>query len=174
MASWIRRADESGLPLLIARVILGASFIWMGISKVRSPVEFLKLIREYHIVPESMPWLLNALAVGLPYLEIFCGVLLLAGVAVRGTSLLVLGMLVAFTAAVIMRAMNIYAEVGGAFCSIKFDCGCGTGEQYVCMKVPENLLLILLSLVALLSRSRRFCLLRNLVPGPLPFRIEGY
>jgi hypothetical protein len=61
------------------------------------------------------------------------------------------------------------------FCSIKFDCGCGSGEQYICRKLPENLGLILLSLFALFSKTDRFCLWRNLVPaGKTPWRIEGY
>jgi uncharacterized membrane protein YphA (DoxX/SURF4 family) len=174
MALLVRRADESGVPLLVARVVVGGMFIWTGISKILEPIDFLKLLLQYRVLPDDMPWVVNSLAVGLPYVEVVCGILLLAGVAVRGTSLLLLGMLVAFTAAVIWRALDFYAQGGVAFCSIKFDCGCGTGEQYVCMKLPENLLLILLSLIALLSRSRRYCLLRNLVPGPLPFRIEGY
>jgi hypothetical protein len=43
------------------------------------------------------------------------------------------------------------------FCAISFDCGCGSGEVNVCGKVLENSVLWLLALLALLSRSRRFC-----------------
>lgn len=176
----MRRLDETGIPLLLARIIVGVMFIIMGAHKAGDPVAFLKLIRLYDMVPDTMPTLLNAMAILLPWVEIVCGFLLVAGIAVRGSSLLLLGMLAVFTVAVFMRAWGIYqaGNTGGqilAFCSIKFDCGCGSGEVYTCRKIPENVTLMLLSLVALLSRSDRYCAWRNLIPAnKLPWNIEGY
>ena len=37
-------------------------------------------------------------------------------------------------------------------------CGCGAGEEWICHKIPQNLGLSVLSLIALFSRSRRWCL----------------
>ncbi len=171
----LRRLDETGVPLLLARLVVGGMFVWMGFNKIAEPAEFLKLIRLYNIVPEGMPWLLNSMAALLPWLEVFCGLLLLAGIAVRGVFLIVLVLLTVFTAAIISRAMGIYHAGDIAICAIKFDCGCGSGEVYICRKVPENVGLWLLSLIGLVSSSRRFCLWRNLIPAERsPWRMEGY
>lgn len=154
----LRRIDGTGIPLLAARVLLGAMFIYTGIEKALAPIDFMKMVREYHMVPEQPALMLNLIAAVLPWLEVFCGVLLIAGVALRGTALLLLVMLIGFTIAVTLRALNIYNTQGLPFCAIKFNCGCGTGEEWICEKVPKNLGLCLLSVMILLSASRRFCL----------------
>lgn len=164
-AGWWRRADDTGIPLLVARVVLAAMFIYMGVSKVLDPIDFLKLIREYHILPEVPPHFLNLAAVILPPLEVVCGLALLVGVAVRGAAVTLFGMLWIFTTAVIIRSLSLHATGVGPYCSIRFDCGCGGGEVYICWKLLENSGLILLSALAMLSRSRRFCLSNLLQPG---------
>ena len=153
-----RRLDATGVPLLLARLVLGGVFIWLGSNKLAEPITFLKLIREYGLVPESLPWLLNTMAVALPWLEIWCGVLLLAGVAVRGTGYGMLLLLMVFSGAILLRALDIQAAEQIAFCAIKFDCGCGTGEEYVCSKLPQNLGLMALTGLVVWSRAQRFCL----------------
>lgn len=154
----LARLDQSGVPLAVARLVLGGMFIYMGWQKAWAPEVFLKHIRLYEMIPDSAYLVLNTLAVGLPWVEILCGVLLLAGVFIRGSALALLVMLVGFTIAIYMRARGIMAAEGIGLCSVEFDCGCGTGVEKMCVKLPENLMLILLSTVALFSRSRRFCL----------------
>src|SRR6266568_7775071 len=122
-----------GLLPLLARVVLGGLFIYMGVHKAMHPVEFLKLVRQYEIL--HSPVLLNLVASTLPWFEIFCGVLLLLGLWVRGTAVMLLGMLIPFTVVVFLRAMAVYHTDGGAFCAIKFDCGCGAGEVIICRKL---------------------------------------
>jgi len=135
-----------------------------GYIELSTPGRFARVIKEYGIVPESMPLLLNLIAAALPWFEVMCGVLLIAGVAVRGSALFLLVMLIGFTALVTIRAVGIYHAGGISFCQIKFDCGCGAGEVYICNKIAENATLSLLALVALASRSRRFCLRARLIP----------
>jgi uncharacterized membrane protein YphA (DoxX/SURF4 family) len=159
----IRRLDQTGLPLLAGRLVLGGMFIYLGYNKAIDPVGFLKLVREYPMVPESTPVLLNLIAVILPWLEILCGILLIAGVAVRGNAVLMLLMLAVFTGAVALRTVGIYNAEEIAFCAIKFDCGCGVGEVFICKKLLENSGLLLLSLLVLLSQSRKYCLKGNLL-----------
>src|SRR3954447_18659474 len=79
----------------VARWFLGGIFIYMGLVKALDPVTFLKLLREYELVGNSV--LLNSIASALPWFEVFCGVLLLTGVAVRGSALVLIGMLIPFT-----------------------------------------------------------------------------
>src|SRR5215471_13189295 len=79
----------------VARWALGIVFIYMGLIKALEPVAFLKLVHQYELV--HTPFLLNFIAATLPWFEVFCGVLLLTGIAVRGSALLLLLMLVPFT-----------------------------------------------------------------------------
>ena len=80
----------------------------MGLNKaLPHPEYFLKLVREYHMVGST--WLLNSIAAALPWFEVFCGLLLLFGVAVRGSALMLIAMLVPFTAIVFKRALEIAA-----------------------------------------------------------------
>jgi len=153
-----QRFTANHAVMMAARLILGVLFIYMGLNKALHPIDFLKLVREYHMIPEHPPLMLNLIAAVLPWLEVLCGALLVLGVAVRGNALLLLVMLVAFTVIVTVRALHIYHAGDIPFCAIKFDCGCGAGEEWICHKIPKNLGLCLLSLVVLLSRSRKWCL----------------
>ena len=90
---------------VLARWLLGLVFLYLGLNKALHPVEFLKLVRQYDLVQSSL--LLNSIAAALPWFEVFCGLLLLAGVAVRGTALMLVLMLVPFTVMVFRRALAI-------------------------------------------------------------------
>jgi uncharacterized membrane protein YphA (DoxX/SURF4 family) len=154
----ISRIDQTGIPLAVARLVLGGLFIYMGIKKILDPVDFLKLMRQYELLPTSWPVFLNTVAVVVPWIETFCGAALVLGVAVRGAGLVSAGMLAMFTPLILMRGLELYHETGLAFCAVNFDCGCGAGVVFLCNKLAENVGLFLLALLALLSRSRRWCL----------------
>jgi len=150
---FFRRMDATGLPSLLARLALGLMFLYTGYVKAMDAANFLKLLREYHLfAPESYVWM-NLVAITLPWLEVLCGVLLIAGIALRGTSLLVAGMLIPFTVVVTLRAVGIHNAEHIAFCAISFDCGCGTGAVNICGKIAENTGLTLLALLLVWSRT---------------------
>ena len=132
---------------ILSRWLLGALFVYMGFSKALHPEAFLKLLRQYDLT--TQPVVLNSIAACLPWFEVFCGLVLLAGVAVRGTALLLVLMLVPFTAVVLHRALGVASLQHIAFCAVRFDCGCGGGEVLICRKLVENAFLILLSLASL-------------------------
>jgi uncharacterized membrane protein YphA (DoxX/SURF4 family) len=152
--SFRSRASADRLAVL-TRWLLGAAFVYLGLSKALHPVDFLKLVRQYELVQSSLP--LNAIAIVLPWFEVFCGLLLLAGVAVRGTALLLILMLVPFTVVVVRRALVLQAARHIPFCAVKFDCGCGTGEVFICRKVLENLVFLGLSFWLLAGHGRKWC-----------------
>ena len=142
---------------VLARWWLGCVFIYMGLNKaLPHPEYFLKLVRQYDMV--TNPFLLNSIGAALPWFEVYCGVLLLAGVAVRGSALNLVAMLVPFTLIVLKRALAIAATSGVPFCAVKFDCGCGAGEVFICNKLVENTVLLLLSAWLLTGRGRQLCL----------------
>jgi len=149
----------------LVRWILGALFVYMGMNKALHPVDFLKLVHEYNLVKNY--WLLNAIAAALPWFEVFCGLLLLAGVAVCGTALWLILMLVPFTGIVFHRALGLQAALHIPLCAVKFDCGCGNGEVFICRKLSENFTLLALSVWLLFRPGRNFRLRRSRA-GPRP------
>ena len=162
--SWLSRLDRSGIPLLLARVFVGGWFIYHGFLKVGDPVDFLKVLREYELLPLDPPYIINGLAVTLPWIEVVGGMALLLGVALRSAAVLMIVMLGTFTAAVLLRASGVQAETGQSFCDIAFDCGCGGGIINVCKKALENGSLFLASFIPLFSHSRRFCFAKRSSP----------
>jgi hypothetical protein len=129
----------------------------MGLHKaLPHPQVFLNLVRQYHLV--TSPILLNLIGAALPWFEVFCGLLLLAGVAVRGAALNSVVMLVPFTIVVLKEALRRAAVEGIPFCAVKFDCGCGAGKVFICHKLVENTVLLLLSVWLLAGRGRPLCL----------------
>jgi len=140
---------------VLIRWVLGALFVYMGLTKALHPVDFLKLVHQYDLVHDYR--LLNAIASALPWFEVFCGLLLLAGVAVRGSALLLIAMLVPFTWIVFQRALSMQAALHIPFCAVKFDCGCGGGEVFICRKLLENLVLLALAIGVLSGCGRNLC-----------------
>jgi len=106
---------------------------------------------------------LNSIAAALPWFEIFCGLLLLTGVAVRGAALTLMLMLVPLTVLVFHRALAIQSALAIPFCMVKFDCGCGTGVVFICHKLLENFLLIMMSGWLLAGYGRQFSLRFDLI-----------
>jgi len=132
----------------------------MGLAKALAPVDFLKLLREYQFL--SSPWPLNAVAAILPWFEVFCGILLVTGIAARATSAIVAALFFFFSIAIASRALALQSELQVPFCAVSFDCGCGAGEVFVCAKLTENLAWVTLALWLTLSRH---------IPGkPFPWR----
>jgi uncharacterized membrane protein YphA (DoxX/SURF4 family) len=157
-----RSRVAADLFAVIARWLLGAAFVYLGLNKALHPVEFLKLMRQYDMV--ESPLGLNSAAAILPWFEVFCGLLLLTGVAVRGTALMLVLMLVPFTILVFRRALAIQSALAIPFCMVKFDCGCGNGEVFICRKLLENLFFTALSVWLLAGYGRALCLRHTLMP----------
>jgi uncharacterized membrane protein YphA (DoxX/SURF4 family) len=142
--------------VLSARYLVGGVFIYMGLYKALHPVEFLKLVRQYDVFHDY--WSLNLVASALPWFEIFCGLLLVLGMAVRGTAVMLVVMLVPFSILVLLRALAIQQTGGLPFCAIKFDCGCGAGEVFICRKLAENVVLTALAVALVFWPRCRWCL----------------
>lgn len=147
------RPASIDLAAALARWLIGALFVYMGLNKALHPIEFLKLVRQYDILHHHL--LLNLVASSLPWFEIFCGLLLLLGVAVRGASVMLVAMLIPFTVVVFLRALAMQKSGGLPFCAIKFDCGCGSGEVLICRKLAENFLLTAVSVTLVFWRSHK-------------------
>lgn len=138
-------------PPLCARLALGGMFLVSGFVKVHDPVEFVKLLREYGFLDSAL--VQNAIAGWLPWVEVLVGIGLVFRFKVAHLSLLALGMLLPFTLAILARAWGIAQGDGTTLCSVRFDCGCGSGVLPICWKLMQNL--ALMTLAAILVRSPR-------------------
>jgi uncharacterized membrane protein YphA (DoxX/SURF4 family) len=155
----------------VARWILGCVFIYMGLSKGLHPEQFLKLVHQYELT--SNPLVLNSIAAALPWFEVFCGTLLVLGVAVRGTALVCVLMLVPFTVLVVKRGLALAAAQGVPFTAIQFDCGCGGGPQVIWRKALENSALILMACWLVAGYGRKLCLRYGLLDDRQPAAARG-
>ena len=97
--------------VLISRVILGTIFIWAAVGKIGHAELFADVIDSYWILPY---YLVNIVAITLPWIEFLCGISLIIGFRTRGSALLVSFMLMVFLIAI---GINIAR-------GIDMDCGC--------------------------------------------------
>ena len=120
--------------ILVMRILLGLIFPYASYDKIMDPGKFARSIANYHIVPFGLE---NSIAIILPWLELFIGVGLIAGIMVDGAagitgSLLVIFILLILQA--ILRGFNI-------------ECGCGLkeGEMVGWTKILENIVFLFAS-----------------------------
>lgn len=62
--------------VLLARVVLGAIFVYSSFDKMANPEAFLKIIHNYKLLPVQLE---NPLAIFLPWTELILGFLLIFG-----------------------------------------------------------------------------------------------
>jgi len=98
-----------------ARIVVGLVFLLYGIDKIAHPGDFAQAIENYRLLPEV---LVNPVAVILPWIELVCGLLLLAGQWVRSAALVS-----AFLLGVFVVAVSITLARG-----LDINCGCLNAE----------------------------------------------
>ncbi len=96
---------------ILARLALGGIFIYASLDKIARPLEFTKIIENYRILPGA---LVTLSALVLPWLELFAGLLLVAGIWTRSAAWLLSALLLAF-----ILALGVNAVRG-----IDVSCGC--------------------------------------------------
>ncbi len=102
------------LTALICRLALGIVFFYAGIEKIIAPREFAIAIYNYRLLPD---WAVNMLAVMLPWLEVFLATGLIAGIYVRGASLISALLFLTFAIALainLVRGLDISCGCFGA------------------------------------------------------------
>ncbi len=130
------------------RVILGAIFIWASLDKISHPEEFIKVVESYKLLPFSLAVIF---AVSLPWVELICGLLLIAGVSTRSSAAVLTFMLSSFMVAI---GINLYR---GA----ELSCGCfdvQTGSDELWVTFLRDILLIGMGLQILFFDQGSFSL----------------
>lgn len=138
---------ENDYFALAARLALGFVFVIASVDKIADPNAFAVSIGYYKLVGGSIAMLV---ATVLPWVELICGLFLIFGIMMRGSSLLVFLMLIVFIAGI----------VSGIARGLDISCGCFSRDPNVgkigWLKVLENVGLIVLSIIIYFSKAKRF------------------
>jgi uncharacterized membrane protein YphA (DoxX/SURF4 family) len=137
---------------LLVRLVLGVVFIYASIDKIVNPAQFARVIYNYHLLPGD---LINFAAVAMPWIEIFCGTALIAGIYKEGSVLVISGLLLIFAISITINLIR----------GVDLECGCFT----VSSKAKSNALDILLrdliyiamGFYLYFNRSQKFCLVKT-------------
>jgi uncharacterized membrane protein YphA (DoxX/SURF4 family) len=110
-------AKKHILPLLVlvARLVVGIIFVFFAIGKIEDPAGFAASIANYKIMPAFS---INLMALVLPWIELLCGLGLVAGIWLRSSGIIAGALLVIFIAAVLIAVLN----------GLSIDCGCSTSN----------------------------------------------
>jgi len=142
--------------ILIFRIALAAVFIYAALQKIGKPLMFADEIRMYQVLDRGP--LLYAVAIVLPWIEMCCGISLLAGLFMRGAALILAVMNAVFLAMITWRTIGVMSAEGTPLMKVYFDCGCGFGATYAWKKLIEDTLFILMAAAIYFSPAFRFTL----------------
>lgn len=112
----LRNSPRPVIPIfaLICRLTLAIIFFYAGIEKIINPRDFAVAIYNYQLLPDCA---VNALAVILPWLEIIVAICLVAGLYVRGATLISSALFLTFATALaisLVRGLDISCGCFGA------------------------------------------------------------
>lgn len=129
--------------LFLLRLILGVVFIYASLDKLYNQEEFSRAIYNYKFFPEI---LINIFAIVVPYLEIICGILIITGIYLRGSSLIITLMLFFF----IIALTQAYIR------GLDISCGCFSLETVsnksdILQRIIEDILLIIASIIVFIQ-----------------------
>lgn len=88
---------------LVFRLYLGGLFIYASMYKISYAGEFAETVASYMIVPH---WAVNPMAVLMPWLELVCGILLVAGFRAKSANAVIIGLLSSFTIAILVSLIR--------------------------------------------------------------------
>jgi putative oxidoreductase len=145
----MKKIFSNAYLLFVLRVVLAFVFIYAGAEKIASPIRFAESISNYQLLNAFFITLTSVL---LPWLEVFCGILLLTGVAVRENAFLISAMLGVFMVAGIISIIR----------GLDIDCGCfgDASAKLGFMKIFENFLLLSAGIILMINSSELFSVRR--------------
>ena len=96
---------------LLARILMGAVFLYASYDKILHPQAFAEAVYNYQILPHAA---VNAVALVLPWIELVAGLCLITGIWLPGAATLAALLMAVFTAAL------VFNQVRG----LDVHCGC--------------------------------------------------
>ncbi len=129
----MKKIFENKKVIVTLRIIIGALFIYASFDKMSNPEAFADIIDNYHILPF---WLVNGLAIFLPWLEFLTGFFLVMGKWVK-SSLLIIN---------ILLFIFIIALTQALFRGLDISCGCfsvkPSSKSEVWLRIVEDIILL--------------------------------
>jgi putative oxidoreductase len=147
----LRNLFNNGWIEILFRWILGATFIYASYYKIMSPVDFAKIIYGYNLFPE---FLINLIAIFLPFVELISGLCLILGVYPRSAALIINGLLLSFILVLTINIMRGH----------EFDCGCFSANKTgpPGMMVARDVVYLIMGLqVFLFNGIRKGCFIHS-------------
>ena len=113
--------------IVIIRILLGIIFIYASYDKILDPGKFARDIANYHLIPMGFE---NLIALIIPWLEVFIGIRLVAGLMVDGASMISGGLMAFFILFILQATLR----------GFNIECGCGLkeGQLVGVEKILEN------------------------------------
>lgn len=140
--------------IVVARIVLGATFVIASADKIADPAAFAASIANYKLVASTFALVI---ATVLPWIELISGLFLVFGVFRNGAGLILTCLMAVFTVLVISALLR----------GLDITCGCFTQDPSAARigwwKVSVNIGLFILSLVPTLSTNSSFSIDRMIV-----------
>lgn len=134
---------------ILLRVFLGMIFIYASWDKLFNPEAFAGMVYNYKILP---PFMVNLVTIILPWIEMFCGLLLIAGLLTRGSALTINCLLLIF---ILALGFNLYR-------GLDISCGCFTtspeAEKITLLTLMRDATLLIPGLWILIYKPQRWTL----------------
>ncbi len=131
------------------RLVIGIIFILAAFDKIGKPVELGRIIFSYKIIPSQLSFVINFMAVTMPWFELLAGIGLITGILTRASAFIIAAMNIIFIPAIAFRAFDIMHEQGISFFSVNFDCGCGLGHFDAWILLLRDIVFILIAIYIL-------------------------
>ncbi len=115
----------------IVALLFGALFIWSGVAKLKDPISFADNVRNFQVIGDPIA---PAVALFLPWVEVFAGIALMSGRFAKGGAFIITGLMVFFT-----LLMGISWIRG-----LDITCGCFGDNDIVNypVKMTQNIILL--------------------------------
>lgn len=125
---------KQNVLVLFLRWIVAIVFIYAGVVKIINPSSFAEAIDNYRILPY---FLVTLTAATLPWIELICGLLLIFGKWIRGSSLIL----------ILLNLVFLFA-IGSALArGLDISCGCfsetGEGAKVGIARLGEDFILLM-------------------------------
>ncbi|MEM9018065.1 MAG: MauE/DoxX family redox-associated membrane protein [Verrucomicrobiota bacterium] len=119
----------------VLRLAFGGLFIFSGVIKLKDPILFAEAVRNYQIIGDPIA---PAMALFLPWVEIFAGIAVMLERFVRGGALILVASLIIFTGAIAISWVR----------GLDITCGCYGSYELVNypVKVAQNVGLLIVGI----------------------------
>jgi putative oxidoreductase len=96
---------------ILIRYCLGFLFVFSGLYKIQRPYEFYLIIREYQLSSDVLSFFVSVV---LPWIELFCGFLLILNIYSQSSALIIMFLALIF----------IYSKTNNIIRGLMHNCGC--------------------------------------------------